>query len=245
MFSAAFAAVALLSLGGCELDVTSRLGEHPEVAGVELINESGETLTPVVTLEPGGPQAVSARFLDAAGRPIPSFDSHRMSLVWEPAGTARSEPSGTLTHDVTILRSCQPPREVFVGYGHDGRADERIFGPFPVEVPASVGSARIFGPDGEELTPRVRLPSQTPFRIEVRFYDCDGVLVTGLGEDYEALLFFSTPEFATWSTVRDTAFQSIVTIQEPVGRVGLMSVGLRKISAQPYEAFGPFPLTVY
>jgi hypothetical protein len=241
--------VASLSpLLGCELDGISRLGGHPEIADVVLLSETGQVLEPSVTLPGGGPHVVTVQFRDARDRPITSVGiDHRTSLVWEPVGLESTSPvaGDPFSHEVTFLEPCMAPQQVLVGYGHDTRADERIFGPFPVEVPPGVGSARIFAESGEEMTAEVRLPSMIPVEIEVRFYNCDGQPATGLEDDHELLLFWPRVGFAEWDDVVGEPFRKVVTVQEPAETQGAISVGLRKVGERAFESYGPYPVIVH
>jgi hypothetical protein len=243
----ATAGLLLVVLSACDLELTSRLRQHAEIAGVVLLAEESEDPAELV-IQPGGPHPVSVQFVDAKGRPITSLGSeHRTQLNWEPAGsvTSQPEPDDPFTYHVSIPRACAPPQLAFVGYGHDARANERVFGPVPVVVSPRIGTARAFGADGVEFAPPVRLPSMEPLLLEIRYYDCEGLLVTGLEEDYEVLLFFSTVEFASWGAVAGAGFQAEVVVNEQPGSSGQIGFGIRRKGAAGSLFFGPFPLIVY
>jgi hypothetical protein len=245
--SAGLLLLVLPALSACELELTSRLRQHPEIAGVVLIGEESET-SDQLAIQAGGPHTVRVQFVDGRGRPITSLGpEHRALLVWEPAGSATSQPAPDepFTYNVSIPRACAPPQRAFVSYGHDDRADERVFGPVPVVVSPQIGAARAFGADGIELAPPVRLPSTEPFLLEIRYYDCEGLLATGLEEEYEVLLFFSTVEFASWEAVDGAGFQADVVVHEQPGSRGQIGFGIRKKGAASFLFFGPFPLIVY
>lgn len=237
---------ALPALAACELDLSSRLGEHPEIVGVALVTEASE-FRDLLVLEPGGPHRVTVEFLDARGRPISSLGSeHRTLLSWEPSGSASSQlvPGESFTHEVSVARTCAPPQRAFVRYGHDSRADEKTFGPVPVMISPQIGLARAFGPDSVQLASPLRLPSMEPFRLEIRYFDCQGVRLTGLEDDYEVLLFFPTVEFASWEAVAGAGFQAEVRVNEPSGTQGQIGFGIRRKGTASHQFFGPFPLIV-
>lgn len=230
------------ALAACELDPTdSRFGGHPPVEGAALELEDGTPLTPPFTLPSGGPHRVRVRYLDGNGRPIGSLDGeHRGGLIWRPGGRAESRTvEEPMVFEVTFTAPCNPPQEVVIGYGHDVRANERRFGPYPVEIEGGFGGARLLRADSTVLTPTVRLPAREPTEVIAQILDCDGVVVEAL-EGYEVILFWEPAEFASWQRLDEIGARNLVTVNADAGRRGFMSVGVRREGATWHEALGPF-----
>ena len=241
-------AAGAIAMSGCQLDPTdARFGGHPEVRGVALLLESGERLTSPFVFPAGGPHRLRVEFLDGSGQPIENLDqTHRSGLFWVPGGRVTTAPgSEPRTHEVTFNDACTPPTEVRVGYGHDQRVDERLFGPFPIEVDGALGAARLLAADSTELTPDVHFVEGEAAEVHVQVLDCAGEVVTGLEDEYEAILFWAPADFATWERLDEAGFHNLVTPQLPAGRTGHMSIGIRPIGAPWHQTMGPFTVTVH
>lgn len=226
----------------CELDPTdARFGGHVPVEGAALELEDGTPLTAPFALPPGGPHRVRVRYLDGDGRPIRSLDGeHRGGLIWRPGGRASTHTvEEAMVFEVTFTEPCNPPQEVLIGYGHDVRANERRFGPYPVEIEAGFGAARLLRADSTVMGSTVRLPAGEPTEVIVQILDCDGLLVDDL-QGREVLLFWEPANFASWQPMDSIGIRNEVTVNVDAGTRGFMSVGLRPEGADWHETFGPF-----
>jgi hypothetical protein len=106
----------------------------------------------------------------------------------------------------------------------------------------SPASARLFAA-GQEITPNLVLARGQTVRIEVRFYDGGGELMTGLEAEHFAALTFSPASLAGIAPVSGLRFFFDVTPQNVAG-TGQVRVGFGHDAAADELSFGPFPVTV-
>ena len=241
------ASLLVVVLAGCDLDASSRMGAHAEVAGAAIFDESGTVMEPAVALPSGGSREVTVKFLDARGHAIPAVEGeHFTSLSVLPAGRAMigTVEEKVLSRTIGVVDPCRPPTYLMVGYGHDLRADERVFGPFPVSVPRPVAALRILAVDSSELTPHVRLPSRELTRVVLEFLDCDGHPVSEWLPEDEIVFFWSGLAFAEVQRADPAQLAWDVFMLRPSGTDGYLTIGLSQAGAAGHQLFGPYALTI-
>lgn len=231
---------ALLAVGGCEIDAT-RAGMHPPVESVRILDEAGDDVTGEVALSLLDTTRLAVRFLDRRGRVIDLDDTHHVRLEWGAGGFVRVDgvAGDRFARDVSVADPCAGPRTLHVGYGHGPAADERVFGPFPVVVTPEVASLRLYGEEGQELTPDIQLPYRVGYAVEARLFDCRGQPVTGLG-DYAIQPFWSPELLVHVDRPAAMPLSFRVTPLVPPGTAGQLSIGFGRNPYPAARVFGPF-----
>ena len=97
--------------------------------------------------------------------------------------------------------------------------------------------------DGAEVTDGLVIPAGETIRVEVRFLDDEGEVITGIDADHHAGLSFTPATLANVARVADHNFQKDVTGQATVG-TGTVLVGYGHDEAADELSFGPFPVSV-
>jgi hypothetical protein len=238
-------AATVILLCGCDLDVTDRIGAPPVPESARLFDGEGRELGPAIQLRSTWPAVVEMRLYDRAGEEITSFPGHRVALVWDPPGAVHAQPLADqpLRSHLTVLDPCLVPRRVRVGYGRVA-ANERYFGPWPVQISHPVRNVRIFTSGGVEITQSVRLPNARDTRLEFRLYNCAGQRITSLGEGEEIRLYWAPDNAVAVGSVADQPLQSVVFARLAAGETATVSVGIARVGEPPTQVFGPFPITV-
>lgn len=123
----------LAAVAGC-----ADQGPHPhdEPVSAKLFSAAGSELTPAVSILGSRILVVEVRFYRSDSTQILSLDAdHSALLRFSPAFIASegTVPGQKFRFEVTG-RSAGNAGTVTIGYGHDSKADDRIFGPFPVIV---------------------------------------------------------------------------------------------------------------
>lgn len=113
-------------------------------------------------------------------------------------------------------------------------------GPEAGHTPAA---AKLFGPNGAELTPNVTLAQGQTVRIEVRFFAADGDQITGIETEHYSSLTFAPGTLATAAAVAGQHFFWDVTAASTAGG-GSVSVGYGHDVDADELTFGPFAVTV-
>jgi hypothetical protein len=235
---------ALLAIAGCEIDAT-RAGMHPPVESVRIRTTSGADMTEQVSLSLLDTTRLEVEFLDARGRPVALDDTHYIRLDWGSAAFARTDAvaESRFARDVSVIDPCAGPRSLRIGYGHSSAANERTFGPVPVVVTPEVASIRLFGENGQQLTPQVAVPFRVAYPVEARAFDCRGQRVTGLEGEYSIQPFWSAELLVHVDRPAGSPFTFRVTPLVPPGTSGQMSIGFGRGAYPAARVFGPFGFT--
>ena len=106
-------------------------------------------------------------------------------------------------------------------------------------TPASV---KLFVND-VDVTADLVLAADATTRVEVRFYDDHGDLITGIEEHHHTAMTFTPSTLAVAASVPDHNFQLDVTAQSTSG-AGTVMVGYGHDAAADELTFGPFTVTV-
>jgi hypothetical protein len=87
------------------------------------------------------------------------------------------------------------------------------------------------------------LAAGSPVRVEVRFVDDQGGVITGIEPDHHSALTFTPAELASVTSVTGHNFQKDVTSQSTPA-TGTVMVGYGHDEQADELSFGPFPVTV-
>jgi hypothetical protein len=120
----------------------------------------------------------------------------------------------------------------FAACGDDETAPEE--GHTPVDAALFV--------DGVDVGDVLVLPPGEPVRVEVRFLNDEGEVITGIEDEHFAGLTFTPATLATVADVADHHFQKDVTGQ--AAGTGSVRVGYGHDEAADELDFGPFDVTV-
>ncbi len=112
-------------------------------------------------------------------------------------------------------------------------------GPEEGHTPAN---AALFVED-EEVTDNLLLPAGGTVRVEVRFLDDEGEVITGIDDEHHAALVFSPSDLATTASVDGENFQKDVTAGAELG-TGTVTVGYGHDEDADELTFGPFDVNV-
>lgn len=96
---------------------------------------------------------------------------------------------------------------------------------------------------GVDVTDALLLPAGGTLRVEVRFLDDEGEVITGIDEDHNTALVFTPSGLATTASMDGENFQKDVTAQAGVG-TGTVTVGYGHDEEADELSFGPFAVTV-
>ncbi len=96
---------------------------------------------------------------------------------------------------------------------------------------------------GVEVTDNLLMPAGGTLRVEVRFLDDEGEVITGIDDDHHAALTFSPSGLATAASVDGENFQKDVTARAELG-AGTVTVGYGHDEDADELSFGPFTATV-
>ena len=97
--------------------------------------------------------------------------------------------------------------------------------------------------NGTEVTDGLVIPAGETIRVEVRFLDHDGEVITGIEGDHHAGLTFTPTTLAAIASVADLNFQKDVTGPSTDG-AGTVTVGYGHDEAADELSFGPIPVSV-
>jgi hypothetical protein len=238
-------AALVLPVAACELDVTERIGGTPMPESARLFDAAGQELGPAIRLRSTWPSHVEFRLYDRRGNEVTEVPGHTAELQWGPPGAVHLTRVEGREHAYTVqvLNPCLQPRALRVGYGR-ARADERYFGPFPVEITHPIRNVRIFTATGAELTQAVRLPNARDLRLEFRLYNCAGQRITSLGEGEELRLYWAPDNAVAVGSVAGEPLQSTVFARLPAGDSAHVTVGIAREGEAPAQLFGPFSIVV-
>ena len=104
-------------------------------------------------------------------------------------------------------------------------------------------SAKLFGPAGQELTPSVQLARGQTIRVEIRFYNANAALETGLEAEHYAAVVFTPAVLVTVAGVSGQRFFFDVTAQNAAG-TGQVQLNFGHDAAADEASFGPFTVSV-
>jgi hypothetical protein len=96
---------------------------------------------------------------------------------------------------------------------------------------------------GVDVSAALILPAGETVRVEVRFLDDHGDVITGIEGEHHTKLTFTPMTLATTASVEGLNFQKDVTAQADPG-VGTVTVGYGHDEAADELTFGPYDVTV-
>ena len=111
----------------------------------------------------------------------------------------------------------------------------------PEEGHTPVGAALFV--DGVDRSDELLLPAGGTVRVEVRFLDDEGEVITGIEDEHHAGLTLTPATLGTVASVTDQNFQKDVTAQATPG-TGTVMVGYGHEDDADELSFGPFDVTV-
>lgn len=112
-------------------------------------------------------------------------------------------------------------------------------GPEEGHTPAD---AQLFVDDADVTSGLVLLAGET-VRVEVRFLNDEGEVITGIEDEHHTALTFAPEDLATTATVDGANFQKDVTAS-PTPGTGFVTIGYGHDEAADELEFGPVPVTV-
>jgi hypothetical protein len=113
--------------------------------------------------------------------------------------------------------------------------------PPPEEGHTPVDAALFVG--GVDVSAGLILPAGETVRVEVRFLNDQGDVITGIEADHQTRLTFTPAALATTASVDGLNFQKDVTAQADLG-IGSVMVGYGHDEAADELEFGPIDVTV-